>query len=119
KCLGRAGDIDRIHDVCDSHADGSRQSAIEAAQKKRRQDTEGVTDVDRCGISARHRDLYLKIRKRNITKSCQKRCMRQFYYCLIPFFHIVSLPFSILIHRSTELSSYKYPVISYLTSPVS
>ena len=58
KGFGRGGDIDRVEQIADGHADGARQSSRHAAEEQRRQHAERIAEVERGEFRAdRHLDL--------------------------------------------------------------
>src|SRR5699024_10026047 len=59
KRLRRPDNIHRIQDIRDGHADRSGQSAVPAAQDKRSEHAERISDVQGGSISSRQRDLNL------------------------------------------------------------
>ena len=72
--FGCAGDVNRIHQVSDGHADSSGQSAVAAAEKQGCQDAEGISQMQGSGISAGHGNLDLQEGKDNIAQSGEESC---------------------------------------------
>ena len=55
-----ACDINRVHDICNSHSDSSGKSAIYATQKQCCKYAESISNMNGCCVSTRHRDLDLQ-----------------------------------------------------------
>src|SRR5699024_9014983 len=79
KSLRRNCYIYGIHDIRDPHSHCSGNSSVPSAQKKRRQHTESISQMNRCGVSSRHRYLNLQECKYHITESSHKSCLCKFY----------------------------------------
>ena len=66
KCLGRIDHIDGIKQIANRHTDGPAQAAVYAAQQKRSQYTDRISQMNGRSVASRKRNFKLQERENNV-----------------------------------------------------